>query len=77
MNYDNLYIDQLAQRGMWLDLEILFKTVARVFTKSSIYEERPEGLSDELAAEESEAMIIELAHRMEEGDEKKESNYVS
>ena len=77
VNYDNLYIDQLEERGLWLDLEILFKTVARVFKKSSIYEERPDGLSDEEAAEETEAMIIELAHRMEEGDVEKESNYVS
>ena len=77
VNYDNQYIDELAQRGIWLDIEILFRTVVRVFSKSSIYEVRPEGLSDEVAAEESEAMIIELAHRIEEGDEKKEPNYVS
>lgn len=77
VNYDNQYIDELARRGIWLDIEILFRTVARVFSKSSIYEERPEGLSDEAAAEESEAMIIELAHRMEEGDVEKEPNYVS
>lgn len=76
VNYDNLYIDQLHQRGLMLDLEILWKTVARVFAKSSIYEERPEGLSDEEAAEETEAMIIELAHRIEEGEGEEESEYV-
>lgn len=68
VNYDNLYIDQLATRGLWLDLEILFRTVGRVFAKSSIYEERPDGMDDEQAAEETEAYIIELAHRIEEAD---------
>ena len=68
VNYDNEYIDRLPKEGLRLDLEILFRTVARVFSKSSIYEERPDGLSDEQAAEETEAMIIELAHRVEEQD---------
>lgn len=68
VNYDNEYIDRLPKEGLRLDIEILFRTVARVFSKSSIYEERPDGLSDEQAAEETEAMIIELAHRVEEQD---------
>ena len=68
VNYDNEDIDRLPKEGLRLDLEILFRTVARVFSKSSIYEERPDGLSDEQAAEETEAMIIELAHRVEEQD---------
>lgn len=72
VNYDNLYIDQLQRKGILLDIEILFRTVAKVFTKTSIYEERPEGLNDEQAAEESEARIIELAHRQEEQEEKRE-----
>lgn len=76
VNYDNLYIDELPRRGILLDIEILFRTVAKVFSKSSIYEERPEGLDDTAAAEESEARIIELAHRVEEPEEEKELEYV-
>lgn len=69
VNYDNLYIDQLATKGVWLDIEILCRTIGRVFSKSSIYEQRPDGMDDEQAAEETEAHIIELAHRVEETDE--------
>ena len=72
VNYDNRYIDLLPQKGILLDIEIIIRTVAKVFTKSSIYEERPEGLDDQQAAEESEARIIELAHRVEEEEEEKQ-----
>lgn len=76
VNYDNLYIDQLARKGILLDIEIICRTVAKVFSRSSIYEERPEGLDDAAAAEESEARIIELAHRVEVPAEEKELEHV-
>lgn len=76
VNYDNLYIDQLSRKGILLDIGIICRTAVKVFSKSSIYEERPEGLNDAAAAEESEARIIELAHRVEETDEEKEFEYV-
>lgn len=76
VNYDNEYIDRVAREGIFLDLWILFRTVAKVFSKSSIYEERPDGLDDRQAAEESEARIIELAHRPESAEEMEEAGYV-
>lgn len=76
VNYDNEYIDRIAREGIFLDLKILFRTVVKVFFKSSIYEERPEGLDDQQAAEESEARIIELAHRPESSEKMEDMRYV-
>lgn len=76
VNYDNEYIDRLPREGILLDLRILFLTVAKIFSKSSIYEERPGGLDDQQAAAESEARIIELAHRVECSEEMEEVSHV-
>lgn len=76
VNYDNEYIDRLAREGILLDIRILLQTVAKVFSKNSIYEERPEGMDDRQAAAESGARIIELAHRLESTEEVEEVEYV-
>jgi lipopolysaccharide/colanic/teichoic acid biosynthesis glycosyltransferase len=76
VNYDNLYIDQLAAKGFLLDLTIMLRTVGKVLHKNSIYESRPDGLDDRQAAEESEQRIIELAHRIEETEKEGAEQYV-
>lgn len=76
VEYDNRYVDELKRRGFWLDLEILFRTVMRVFSRSSIYEERPDGMDDAEAAAETEERIIELAHRPDSPVGEKEETYV-
>lgn len=60
---DNQYIDLFQKQGFWLDIKILFKTVAKVFMRSSICEEKlDENLNDKEAAELAEAEIIRIAH---------------
>lgn len=76
VDYDNRYVDEVKQHGFRLDVEILLRTGGKVFSKSSIYEERPDGMDAKQAAEETEAMIIELAHRPDEPVREKEEQYV-
>lgn len=60
---DNQYIDEFEKKGILLDLYILLETIAKVFRKSDIYEEKVEGAcSDVESAVIAEAEIIRKAH---------------
>lgn len=69
--YDNLYIDQFRKQGIWLDIKILAGTVAKVFKKQDIYEEKSDkAMNDAEAAKLAEAEIIRIAHLPDEATEK-------
>lgn len=63
VSYDNLYIDLFQKQGVWLDVKILFGTVAKVFKKQDIYEEKTDASMDDAeAAKLAEEEIIRVAH---------------
>lgn len=63
VTYDNLYIDEFKKQGVWLDIKIIFSTVAKVFKKQDIYEEKADDtMSDAEAARLAEEEIIRIAH---------------
>ena len=73
VTYDNIYIDQFRKQGIWLDIKILFGTVAKVFRKQDIYEEKADAsMNDEEAARYAEEEIIRIAHLPDEDAERYE-----
>lgn len=72
--FDDEYVDQLPQKGAVLDIQILIKTVGVVFSRSSIYEQKPEGMDADEAARLAGERARELAQ--ETGKEEKEGTYV-
>jgi len=63
VGYDNQYVECYNRYGVVSDLQILFGSVARVFKKDKIYENKEDSsLSDEEAARKAEEEIIRLAH---------------
>lgn len=63
VTYDNLYIEDFKKQGIWLDIKIIAGTVAKVFKKQNIYEEKSdETMNDEEAAKFAEEEIIRMAH---------------
>mgnify|MGYP001451833032 CR=1 FL=1 len=67
VTYDNLYIDEFKKQGIWLDIKIIAGTVAKVFRKQDIYEEKAnENLDDAEAAKLAEEEIIRVAHLPDE-----------
>ena len=65
--YDNQYIDLFRKHGIFTDLKILFGTVAKVFKRQDIYEEKvDENLSDIESAKRAEEEIIRIAHLPDE-----------
>lgn len=69
VTFDNIYIDQFKKQGVWLDIKIIALTVARVFQKEDIYEEKSDGsMNDEEAAKLAEAEIIRIAHLPDEDE---------
>ncbi len=67
VTYDNLYIDKFKKQGIWLDIRILFGTVAKVFKKQDIYEEKADdSMNDAEAAKFAEEEIIRMAHLLDE-----------
>ena len=74
VEFDNQYIELFKKQGLWLDIKILFGTVAKVFKSKNIYEEKSdESLDDTAAAEIAENEVIRLAHLPDE-DEFLETN---
>lgn len=64
---DNEYIDRFKKEGFWLDVKIIWWTVAKVFKSENINEEKMgEGLSDEESAEMAEEEIVRIAHMPDE-----------
>ena len=67
VDFDNRYIDLYRRWGVVLDLWIVVRTFAGVFSHKDIYENKvAEGLSDDMSAELAQARVIEMAHRFEE-----------
>jgi len=67
VTYDNQYIDEFKKQGLWLDIKILFSTVAKVFRKQDIYEEKVDSTMDDAeSARLVEEEIIRLAHLPDE-----------
>ncbi len=67
VTYDNQYIDEFKKQGLWLDIKILFSTVAKVFRKQDIYEEKVDSTIDDAeSARLAEEEIIRLAHLPDE-----------
>ncbi len=64
---DNEYIDSFRKEGFWLDIKILWWTVAKVLEKSNINEEKMgEDMTDEESAALAEEEIIRIAHLPDE-----------
>ena len=73
VTYDNIYIDNFKNQGVWLDIKIIFGTVAKVFKKSNIYEEKKDSaMTDAEAAKFEEEEIIRIAHLPDDTEEFKE-----
>lgn len=69
VNWDNQYIDDFKKKGFLVDIYILLKTVAIVFARKDIYEEKAEAeVSDEEAAMQAKLEVIRKAHELEEED---------
>ncbi len=63
VTYDNIYIDEFKKQGIWLDIKIIAGTVAKVFKKQNIYEEKIDvAMDDAEAAKFAEEEIIRIAH---------------
>lgn len=63
VTYDNQYIDRFKKEGIWLDLKIIWWTIAKVFQHNNIYENKAdETMSDLEAAKLAEEEIIRIAH---------------
>lgn len=67
VTYDNIYIDEFKKHGLLLDVRILIWTVAKVFKKQDIYEEKQsDEMNDAEAAKYAEEEIIRIAHLPDE-----------
>ncbi len=67
VTYDNIYIDEFKRQGIWLDIKIIAGTVAKVFKKQDIYEEKSDASMDDAeAAKFAEEEIIRIAHLPDE-----------
>ncbi len=67
VTYDNIYIDEFKKQGLLLDIKILIGTVAKVFMKQDIYEEKQsDDMNDAEAAKYAEEEIIRIAHLPDE-----------
>lgn len=63
VTYDNIYIDEFKKQGILLDIKIIARTVAKVFKKQDIYEEKSDASMDDAeAAKFAEEEIIRIAH---------------
>ncbi len=70
VEFDNKYIDDFKKQGLWLDIKILFLTVAKVFRKQDIYEEKVDANMDDVeSARLAEEEIIRLAHLPDEQED--------
>ena len=57
--YDNEYIDLFKEKGIIIDIQIIFITALKVFKKENIYEVK---VDDVQAAKSAEEEIIRIAH---------------
>ena len=66
VKYDGEYIDKFKKFGIFIDIKVLFLSVAKVFKKEDIYETKVEGVDAEASAKAQEEEIIRLAHLPDE-----------
>lgn len=61
--YDNEYIDLFKEKGIIIDIQIIFITALKVFKKENIYEVKvDDSIDDVQAAKSAEEEIIRIAH---------------
>ena len=61
--YDNVYIDLFKEKGIIIDIQIIFITALKVFKKENIYEVKvDDSIDDVQAAKSAEEEIIRIAH---------------
>ena len=63
---DNEYIDLFQKEGFWLDLKILWWTIAKVFQSANINEEQREGMTAEESAALDDEEVKRIAHLPDE-----------
>lgn len=63
---DNEYIDLFKEEGFWLDIKILWWTIAKVFQSANINEEQREGMTDEESAALDDEEVKRIAHLPDE-----------
>ena len=64
---DNEYIDKFKKYGVFYDIKILFMSVIKVFKKEDIYENKVDGVSDDVeSAKLADEEIIRVAHLPDE-----------
>lgn len=59
---DNEYIDRFLREGVWLDIKIIWWTIAKVFQSANINEEQREGISAEESAALDDEEVKRIAH---------------
>ena len=69
VGYDNEYIDLFKKHGIFTDIKILFGSVAKVFKKQDVYENKVEGAENDVdSAALAEEEIIRIAHIPDEAE---------
>lgn len=63
---DNEYIDRFKKEGFWLDIKIIWWTVAKVFQSANINEEQREGMTAEESAALDDEEVKRIAHLPDE-----------
>ena len=63
---DNEYIDRFKKEGFWLDIKIIWWTIAKVFQSANINEEQREGMSAEESAALDDEEVKRIAHLPDE-----------
>ena len=63
---DNEYIDLFQKEGFWLDIKIIWWTIAKVFQSANINEEQREGMSAEESAALDDEEVKRIAHLPDE-----------
>lgn len=59
---DNKYIELFKKEGFWLDIKIIWWTVAKVFQSTNINEDQREGMTAEESAEMDDEEVKRIAH---------------
>ena len=68
--YDNLYVELFRKKGIWVDIEIIFRTIIQILKKEHIFEEKHDpSISDEEAALEAAEDVVAKAHAPESESE--------
>lgn len=63
---DNEYIDRFKTEGFWLDIKIIWWTIAKVFQSANINEEQREGMTAEESAALDDEEVKRIAHLPDE-----------